>query len=117
MAGDTLTLTCTVTVADWAVLSVGIVTLEWMDSDGITLSGGGDLTLGDQMGSSPTFIHTLEFNPLRTSHGGQYTCQAMSDAEGITSVTANVNVTVQSELQYRTYVCVPQVYCNNSIAI
>ena len=97
MAGDTLTLTCTVTVADWAESSVGTVTLEWMDSEGTTLSTGGDITLGDQMGPSPMFTRTLEFDPLRTSHGGECTCQARSDTGGISLATADVNVTVQSE--------------------
>ena len=99
-AGDTLTLTCTVTVADWAVSSVGTVTLEWMDSEGTTLSTDGNITLGDQMGSSPMFTRTLEFNPLQTSHGGNYTCQARSDTGGITPGTAKVDVTVQSEFMH-----------------
>ena len=99
MAGDTLTLTCTVTVANWAVSTFGTITLEWLDSEGTTLNTGGAITLGDRMGSSPTFTRTLEFNPLQTSHGGQYTCRAMSDVEGISPATADdVDVTVQSEL-------------------
>ena len=95
MAGSMLTLTCTVTVADWAEPSVGTVTLEWTGSIENTDT---DINVGDQMGSSPTFTRTLNFNPLRTSHGRPYTYVAMSDAGGITPTTANVNVIVQSEL-------------------
>ena len=94
MAGDTLTLTCTVTVADWAKSSIGTVTLEWLDAGGTTLSASGDITLGSQTGSSPLFTSTLEFITLRTSYGGEYTCQAMSD---VSLATASVDVIVQSE--------------------
>ena len=97
MAGDTLILTCTVTVANWAQLSVGNVTLEWLDSDNTSLSTGGNITLGDQMEFFSMFTRALKFNPLQTSHKGQYTCMAMSNAEGITPAAAYVYVTVQSE--------------------
>ena len=98
LAGETLTLTCTVTVADWAESLLGAVTLEWLNSENTTLSNGGNIILNDRMGSSPSFNRTLEFNPLQTSHGGQYTCKAMSDIGEITLVMANdVNVTVQSK--------------------
>ena len=100
MAGDTLILNCTVTVADWAQLSVGTVTLEWLDSDNTSLSSGGNITLGDQMEFFPMFTRALKFNPLQTSHAGQYTCMAMSNAEGITPATAKMNVTVQSEFTH-----------------
>ena len=98
MAGDTLILNCTVTLAAWAELSVGTVTLEWLDTDNTLLSTGGNITLGDQMEFFPMYTRALEFNPLQTSHEGQYTCQAMSNAEGITPATFYVDVTVQSEL-------------------
>ena len=40
------------------------------------------------------YISTLEFNPVMTSHGGQYTCQATSSADTMMATTL---LTVQSE--------------------
>ncbi len=40
------------------------------------------------------YISTLEFNPVLTSHRGEYTCQATSSAG---TVMADVVLTVQSE--------------------
>ena len=41
------------------------------------------------------YISTLEFNPVMTSHGGEYTCQATSSAGTMMDATV---LTVQSEL-------------------
>ena len=41
------------------------------------------------------YISTLEFNPVRTSHGGEYICQATSTAG---TVMDDTKFTVQSEL-------------------
>ena len=75
------TLTCTVTVVENLVAQP---TVEWLDSNNNTVSGS-DITVGSVMSSgNGMFTLTLEFNPLHTSHGGQYTCRATHDNLGIT---------------------------------
>ena len=74
VAGSMYTLTCTVTVVENLVAEP---TVEWLDSKQYTVTSGSDITVGSVMssGSSMSTL-TLEFNPLHTSHGGQYTCRA-----------------------------------------
>ena len=84
------TVTCVVTAES------SPTAIEWMDSQGGTIVSGGDITLGDvTMEDNTTSSRSLQFSPLRTSHGGQYTCQATVDSE-ITSSSVDVNV--QGEL-------------------
>ena len=70
--------------------------IEWMDSQGGTIVSGDGITLGDvTMEDNTTSSRSLQFSPLRTSHGGQYTCQATVDSE---IMSGNVDVNVQGEL-------------------
>ena len=70
--------------------------IEWMDSQGGTIVSGDGITLGDvTMEDNTTSSRSLQFSPLRTSHGGEYTCQATVESE-ITSGSVDVNV--QGEL-------------------
>ena len=39
---------------------------------------------------------TVFFNPLRTSHGGRYTCVSMVTAPAVTNVTASKDIKIQS---------------------
>ena len=91
-AGDELQLTCTVTTVDNLVESA-LVTVQWsgssVDSDGVTV----DSTTNS--GNS-----TLTFNPLLTSHGAQYTCQAMINIPSIDVMVTSSNsiaIMVQSK--------------------
>ena len=39
---------------------------------------------------------TILFNPLRTSHGGKYTCVSMVTAPAVTNGTATKDIKIQS---------------------
>ena len=68
----------------------------WMDSQGGTIVSGGDITLGNViMEDNTTLSLSLQFSPLRTSHGGKYTCQATVESE---NTSGSVDVNVQGEL-------------------
>ena len=68
----------------------------WMDCQGGTIVSGGDITLGNvTMEDNTTSSRSLQFSPLRTSHGGKYTCQATVESE---NTSGNVDVNVQGEL-------------------
>ena len=74
VAGSMYTLTCTVTVVENLVAQP---TVEWLYSNNTVVMNGSDITVGSVMSSgSSMFALTLEFNPLHTSHGGQYICRA-----------------------------------------
>ena len=69
-AGDVLILTCRVIVyMEWPYV-------EWVDSRGIIWLWIMNITVGNVMRSGREFTLDLEFSPLHTSHGGQYTCIA-----------------------------------------
>ena len=94
-AGDSLILTCTVTVADE---SLGQPTIEWMGPGGSIISSGSNIMIGSIAQGSTSSIYTraLEFN-LQTSHGGEYTCQSTSSE--VTAVDTETLI-VQSELKH-----------------
>ena len=94
-AGQSYTLTCTVT------LTMGVLgqpTIEWMSLD----SGDTDIIVGDvtaDSGNPSMYTRTLTFM-LRTSHGGDYTCQATSSA--VTGMDTET-LTVQCELNHEVH--------------
>ena len=93
VAGDEYSITCTV-MEDIEGLT-NSPTLQWVDPDGNTVSG--ELITVDET-TDMSATQTLTFDPLHTSDGGDYTCQAMlvsppGDIENSTIQT----VTVQSE--------------------
>ena len=61
--------------------------VQWMGPDGIPVGS-------THQAMTNIYISTLEFNPLMTSHGGEYTCQATSSAGTMMDATI---LTVQSE--------------------
>ena len=74
-AGETLTLTCKVTVMEGLTVQPDI---EWVDSGGSAITSGvNDVAVGSVMRSGVESTLDLEFSPLHTSHGGQYTCRAI----------------------------------------
>ena len=91
IAGQSYNLTCTVTLEN----TIGAPTVGWLDSNNNLLSSGSALTVGDTVPVNCfTYTPTLHFTTLRTSHGGQYSCQATL---GVVSNTAAVNIIVQSK--------------------
>ena len=61
--------------------------VQWMGPDGVPVSSTRHTTTN-------ICISTLEFNPVMTSHGGEYTCQATSSAGTMMDATMLI---VQSE--------------------
>ena len=91
IAGQSYNLTCTVTLENLA----GIPTAEWLDPNNNPLDNNSDLTVEDTVTvNCSTYTTTLQFTTLRTSHGGQYSCQATL---GGVNNTAAVNITVLSK--------------------
>ena len=91
-AGDELQLICTVTTVDNLVESA-LVTVQWSGG-----SVGSDEVTEDSTTNSE--VSTLTFNHLLTSHGAQYTCQAMINIPSINVIVISsnsTNVMVQSK--------------------
>ena len=66
--GQSYTLTCNVSIASGVT---GNLIVQWVGpGSSAPIVTGGDFTV------SSTSPYTLTINPLRQSHGGQYTCRA-----------------------------------------
>ena len=93
-AGDPLSLTCTVSVVE-----------NLIQPPSVTWTGPGveqtDVEEIGPMVSGAVTTLTLSFNPLRTSHGGQYTCRAVLDipTAGVSQLAnySVLNIVVQSK--------------------
>lgn len=68
------------------------VVVEWYDSEG-RLSSGNEVTIRDNIVSQTNVISTLEFNPFRTVHGGQFSCRAR-----VTSPAPPFNISRSAEI-------------------
>ena len=81
--GQSYTLTCNVSVASGS----GPPSVQWVGpGSSAPIVTGGDFTV------SSTTPYTLTINPLRQSHGGQYTCRATVGGDtGTASVIANIS--------------------------
>ena len=90
-AGEEYTLTCRV------IVSAGTPTIQWQYSNGNMVTTGGDITVGSPETSGTVTTLTLTFNPLQTSHGGEYSCRSV--VQETVERTAMIDVTVQSEYQ------------------
>ena len=89
-AEETYNLTCTVEA------NVPL-TVQWLySSNGTEVTNDSGITVGTPRNTNSTTTLTLSFNPLHTSHGGQYTCRSTTDTPPST-VTVTTNVTVQGE--------------------
>ena len=98
-AGEMLTLTCRVTVVEGLTVQPDV---EWADpGDGPVIRDMNNVTVGSVMRSGSESTRVLEFSPLRTSHGGQYTCRATINVPLINisdlSNSSSQDVTVQSK--------------------
>ena len=92
-AGDELQLKCTVTTVENLVESA-LVTVRWSGG-----SVGSDEVTEDNTTNSG--VSTLTFNPLLTSHGAKYTCQAMINISSISVMVTGsdtIDIMVQSQL-------------------
>ena len=69
-AGSIFTLTCSaVELVDHS----GDTVVTWLDAEGQNITSGGDFTIRRQS-MIQRVDHSLQFNPLRVSHGGLYIC-------------------------------------------
>ena len=74
MAGQEFTLTCMAATVQGIQNAAAI---EWRDSSGSAITSGGDITIGDIMLVANSHVSlALHFNPLRLSHGEEFSCQA-----------------------------------------
>ena len=94
-AGSSYTLVCQVTVTQGLVVNPDVV---WLDSNGMTVSG-----LMDRPSIENNVVtRTFTFNPLRTIHGGMYTCHASISLPSISianlSNNSSTRITVLSML-------------------
>ena len=84
VAGQMYTLICNGTLVGNTSLTP-VVT--WRNSTGV-VTNGNDITVSNGI---------LTFNPLHTSHGGQYTCQSTLSSPLSSTTTALMSVTVLSK--------------------
>ena len=90
-AGQSYNLTCTVTLEN----ATRNLTVEWLDPNNNPVLNNSDITVGTTVAVNySTYTTTLQFITLRTSHSGQYSCQATL---GDVNNTAAVNITVLSK--------------------
>ena len=90
-SGERNRLTCVATVEEYLQTTP---TLVWRLPENSEAT-----SLGEQQTSGTVSNRTLTLNPLRTSHGGVYVCEATVSLPGIApeNQTANETVYVQSE--------------------
>ena len=98
-AGEILTLTCSIVVSEE---TPGEPTVEWRRvSDNSIVTSEDSITVGNPLTVGQITTVTLEFNPIKTSHAGQYTCRAnitSSPLEGPQTVFVTEDIIVQSML-------------------
>ena len=59
--------------------------VEWINPDGMTVTSGGSVVVEDAVTIGTTTVLVATFNPVRTSHGGQYMCQATLSSPDLSS--------------------------------
>ena len=110
VAGQQYRIICTVT---FPLGLTNPIAVQWYDSNGIVSSGNG-ITLGGAITSTTNITSAIAFNPLRTSHGGQFSCRAtITSSAPPYSLTRSVDVDILVEgrlpvylkrMQYHDYV-------------
>ena len=94
-AGSSYTLVCQATVTQGLVVDPDVV---WLDSSGMTVSG----LMGKPSVDRNMVTRNLTFNPLRTIHGGVYTCHATISLPSLSianlSTNSSTRITVLSML-------------------
>ena len=91
-AGESFSLTCSVTLADGGSLTDDLI-VHWEAPVDINMNSAIQVMTTD---STVTRTSTLRFTPVRTSHGGKYTCKATTTGGTDVSIKA---LTVQSKLR------------------
>ena len=97
IAGSVYSLVCTVKVVDGLVVVPDVV---WMKDGRVLVNGTNRIISG---GNSTL---TMTFNPLLTSHGGQYICFANISIQQLslqTVTNTSVNISVQSKFVLHCY--------------
>ena len=89
-AGEPFSLTCSVTLADGGSLTDDLL-VHWEAPVDINMASAIQVLTAD---STVTRTSTLTFTPVRTSHGGKYTCKATTTGGKDMSTKA---LTVQSK--------------------
>ena len=89
-AGESFSLACSVTLADGGSLTEDLI-VQWEAPVDIQMDSAIQVMTTD---STVTRTSTLRFTPVRTSHGGQYTCKATTNGGTDMSTKA---LTVQRE--------------------
>ena len=103
-AGEVYTLSCTASVVENLVV---VPTVQWEYSNGSAVEGGSTSTLSDMVTSGNATTHNLTFSPLRTSHGGEYTCRAIINIPSISISGLNKSQSIGVVIQSKTlsYLC------------
>lgn len=74
------------------------ITVRWYGFNGLITSNGGGITLGETLTYATNITSSLEFNPLRASHGGQFSCRAtITSPAPPFSLTRSVDVDILVE--------------------
>ena len=98
-AGEMFTLSCTATAVENLIV---VPILQWEYSNGSVVDGGPTFALSAMITSGNTTTRNLTFNPLQTSHGGEYTCRVIINIPSISisglSSSQSSEVVVQSKL-------------------
>lgn len=91
IAGQQYRLFCTVT---FPLGLTNPITVQWYDSNGVVSSGNG-ITVGGVLMSATNITSSITFNPLRTSHGGQFSCRAtITSSAPPYSLTRSVDIDI-----------------------
>ena len=87
-AGQSYNLTCTVRLKN----ITGPPNIDWLDRNNNEVSNGSNITVEKMVTvNDSAYERTLVFSSLRTSHGGQYTCQTtLGEASAMTSTELSV---------------------------
>ena len=95
-AGESYVLTCTVMEEIEGLTNMP--SLQWLDPSDQAVANGEGITVGQIQITDTTAILVLTFDPVRTSHGGEYTCQGtLESPPGPLMNTSEQTVTVQSK--------------------
>ena len=99
IAGEPLTLTCSVTRVDNVT---GNVVLQWIGPDGAPLTSNETVTVGVPTTSGATTTISIHFSTLYTSNAGQYTCQGeLISSDVMYTVLALQDIIVQGRFNHK----------------
>lgn len=94
-AGQQYRITCIVT---FPLGLTNPIIVQWYGSNGLIASNGGGITISETLTYTTNITSSLEFNPLRASHGGQFSCRAIITSPAPPfSLTRSVDVDILVE--------------------